>query len=135
MANCWLRPRDANSTNNVLQFIESTLHCLGSKTVGPVRADSGFYGQEVFKLLEDRHIDYIISARLTQSLQQAIIRDVRYSLNWKPNRLMDYLDSSDQCCNCIICQTHESNLKNKIGSFSRVKPYSLQQGSIEWQFY
>jgi Transposase DDE domain group 1 len=78
VANFWLRPGDVYSANNVLQFIESTLHHLGSKTVGLLRADSGFYDQAVFKLLEGKGINYIISARLTGSLQQAIIRDARW---------------------------------------------------------
>jgi hypothetical protein len=78
VANFWLRPGDASSANNVLQFIESTLHHLGGKTVGLLRADSGFLDQAVFKLLEGKHINYIISARLTQALQQAIIRDARW---------------------------------------------------------
>lgn len=78
VANFWLRPGDAHTANNVLQFIESTLHHLGSKTVGLLRADSGFYDQAVLQLLEGKHIDYIISARLTQGLQQAIIRDARW---------------------------------------------------------
>ncbi len=42
VANSRLRPGDAHTANNVLQFIESTLHHLGSKTVGLLRADSGF---------------------------------------------------------------------------------------------
>lgn len=78
VANFWLRPGDAHSANNVLQFIESTLHHLGSKTVGLLRADSGFYDQAILKLLEGRRIDYIISSRLTQGLQQAIVRDGRW---------------------------------------------------------
>ena len=78
VANFWLRPGDASSANNVLQFIESTLHHLGSKTVGLLRADSGFYAQAVLKLLEGKGFNYIISARLTQGLQQAIIRDARW---------------------------------------------------------
>ena len=77
VANFWLRPGDANSANNVLQFIESTLHHLCGKTVGLLRADSGFFDQAVFKLLEGKCINYIISARLTQGLQQTIIRDAR----------------------------------------------------------
>jgi hypothetical protein len=78
VANFWLRPGDAHSANNVLQFIESTLHHLGSKAVGLLRADSGFFDQAVLKLLEDKRIHYIISARLTQGLQQAIVRDGRW---------------------------------------------------------
>lgn len=78
VANFWLRPGDAHSANNVLQFIESTLHHLGSKAVGLLRADSGFFDQAVLKLLEDKRIHYIISARLTQGLQQAIVRNGRW---------------------------------------------------------
>lgn len=78
VANFWLRPGDAHTANNVLQFIESTLHHLGGKTVGLFRADSGFYAQSVLHLLETRNINYIISARLTQALQQAIHRDARW---------------------------------------------------------
>jgi len=78
VANFWLRPGDASSANNVLQFIESTLHHLGSKTVGLLRADSGFYDQAVFKLLEGEGINYIISAKLTQRLQQAVIRNAQW---------------------------------------------------------
>lgn len=39
---------------------------------------SGFYDQAILKLLEGKRIDYIISARLTKGLQQAIIRDARW---------------------------------------------------------
>lgn len=74
VANFWLRPGDAHSANNVLQFIESTLHHLGSKTVGLLRADSGFFDQAVFKLLEGKGINYIISARLTQDQCKAYPR-------------------------------------------------------------
>jgi hypothetical protein len=38
VANFWLRPGNAHSANNVLQFIESTLAHLGDKTVGLLRA-------------------------------------------------------------------------------------------------
>ncbi len=78
VANFWLRPGNTNSANNVLQFIESTLHHLSSKTVGLLRADSGFYSKAIFELLERRQINYIISGRLTHSLQHAIVRDARW---------------------------------------------------------
>lgn len=78
VANFWLRPGDAHSANNVLQFIEPTLHHPGSKAAGLLRADSGFFDQAVLKLLEDKRIHYIIRARLTQGLQQAIVRDGRW---------------------------------------------------------
>jgi len=75
VANFWLRPGNAYTTNNVLAFIESTLRHLGDKTVGLFRADSGFFDEAILNLLEGRKIDYIISAKLTQRLQAAIVRD------------------------------------------------------------
>lgn len=71
-------PGDAYTSNNALQFIESTLHHLGGKIVGLFRADSGFYDAAILKLLESKQIDYIISTKLTQALQHAIIRDARW---------------------------------------------------------
>ena len=72
VANFWLRPGNAHSANNVLQFLESTLHHLGDKTVGLLRADSGFFDEAVLCALENKHIPYIIATRLTQPLQRTI---------------------------------------------------------------
>lgn len=48
VANFWLRPGNAHTANNILQFLESTLHHLGDKVVGLLRADSGFFDEAVF---------------------------------------------------------------------------------------
>lgn len=72
VANFWLRPGNAHSANNILQFLESTLHHLGNKAVGLLRADSGFFDESVFSLLEGKRIPYIIAARLTQALQRQL---------------------------------------------------------------
>lgn len=72
VANFWLRPGNAHSANNVLQFLESTLHHLGEKVVGLLRADSGFFDEAIFSMLEGKRIPYIIAARLTQPLQRTI---------------------------------------------------------------
>jgi Transposase DDE domain group 1 len=72
VANFWLRPGNAHSANNILQFLESTLHHLGDKIVGLLRADSGFFDETILSALEDKCIPYIIAARLTQPLQRAI---------------------------------------------------------------
>ena len=78
VANFWLRPGDAHTANNVLQFLEATVHHLGDKIIGLLRADSGFYAENVLNWLEEHTIDYIVSAKLTQALQAAIIRDARW---------------------------------------------------------
>lgn len=72
VANFWLRPGNASSANNTLSFLESTLHNLGEKTVGLLRADSGFFDGKILLALEQKRIPYIIAARLTQPLQREI---------------------------------------------------------------
>lgn len=72
VANFWLRPGNAHSANNVLQFLEATLHHLGNKVVGLLRADSGFFDDAFFTTLEGKGIPYIIAARLTQALQRTL---------------------------------------------------------------
>jgi len=73
VANFWLRPGNTNSSNNVLAFLEATLANLGATTVGLFRADSGFYDKAIVAFLKARRINHILSARLTQALQQAIV--------------------------------------------------------------
>jgi hypothetical protein len=65
VANFWLRPGNAHSANNILQFLESTLHHLGDKGVNLLRADSGFFDEAVMAALEGKQIPYIIAVRLT----------------------------------------------------------------------
>lgn len=52
VANFWLRPGNAHSANNILQFLESTQHHLGDKVVGLLRADSGFFDEAILATLE-----------------------------------------------------------------------------------
>jgi hypothetical protein len=73
VANFWLRPGNTASSNNTESFIESTLENLGETKVGLFRADSGFYDKAIVALLKAKKISHIISARLTQALQQAIL--------------------------------------------------------------
>lgn len=75
VANFWLRPGNAHSANNILQFLESTLHHLGNKTVGLLRADSGFFDEAILSALEGKQIPYVIAARLTQALQRTIYQN------------------------------------------------------------
>jgi len=72
VANFWLRPGDTHSANNVLQFLESTLAHLADKTVGLLRADSGFFDNAFMSALENKGIGYIVAAKLTTPLQRAI---------------------------------------------------------------
>jgi len=72
IANFWLRPGNVHSANNVLQFLESTLAHLAGKTVGLLRADSGFFDDAFLSALEFKHIPYVVAAKLTYPLQRMI---------------------------------------------------------------
>ncbi len=74
VANFWLRPGNVHSANNVLQFLESTLAHLAGKTVGLLRADSGFFDDAFLSTLEMKHIPYVVAAKLTHPLQRTICR-------------------------------------------------------------
>lgn len=78
VANFWLRPGNTSSANNILEFLSATLRHLGNKTVGLLRADSGFFDDAVMNFLHARQIAYIISARLTQPLQQRVVSQCQF---------------------------------------------------------
>lgn len=77
-ANFWLRSGDTHTTNNVYGFMENTFEKLEGKKIGLLRADSGFYDRKILKYLEDRNINYIISARFYRPLKLAMARHKAY---------------------------------------------------------
>jgi hypothetical protein len=72
VANMWLRSGDTSSANNFLAFLEDTLSKLKNKTVGLIRLDSGFCQSDIFDHLEQKQIDYIVSAKFTHPIQRLI---------------------------------------------------------------
>jgi hypothetical protein len=80
VANCWNRSGNTTSSSNCINFLEETLGILASKTVGLLRADSGFCSEAIIKYIEDKSIAYVMSCKLYANLQSAI-----YNLNkWHP---------------------------------------------------
>lgn len=69
IANFWLRSGDSYTTNNFLGFLEDTLTKIADKTVGLIRADSGFYSKDIFEYLEDKTMNYIIAAKFYQPIK------------------------------------------------------------------
>ena len=72
VANCWLRPGNSHTANNVSAFLEDTLNRLGPKRVALLRADSGFCDHAFLDELEHKELSYIIALRLNQPLQRAL---------------------------------------------------------------
>ena len=72
IANFWLRSGDAYTTNNFLPFLEDTMERMSGKRISLLRADSGFYGKDIFEFLEDKSISYIIVARHYSTIQRKV---------------------------------------------------------------
>jgi len=74
VANFWLRSGDSGTTNNFLSFLEDTLHKLHGKEVWLLRADSGFYSDEIMTYLENRDqtINYIIAAKFYMPIKRVL---------------------------------------------------------------
>jgi len=73
IANCWLRPGNSSSANNVQAFLANTLHRLGDKRVCLLRADSGFSDSAFLDHLDQQKLHHIIAQRQNQPLQRALV--------------------------------------------------------------
>lgn len=73
IANCWLRPGNSSSANNVQAFLANTLHRLGDKRVCLLRADSGFSDAAFLDHLDQQQLHHIIARRMNQPLQRALV--------------------------------------------------------------
>jgi hypothetical protein len=89
--NFWLRSGNSYTTNNFYNFLKNTFERLEGKTIGLLRADSGFYDKKIFEYLENRlkPVNYIIAAKFYRPLKLAIAREKTY---W---RLDDGIEISD----------------------------------------
>ena len=74
IANFWLRPGDCASAGNLLSFLAATRANLGNTIIGLLRADSGFFADEILKSLEDSGTDYVVAAKLTAPLQAQLMK-------------------------------------------------------------
>lgn len=72
VANFWLRTGSAHSANNFESFLRQTLSYLENKTIGLLRADSGFYSRTIFEIIESQSINYIIACPIYVTLQRKI---------------------------------------------------------------
>jgi len=72
VVNSWLRSGDTSSAHQCNQFLDETLSILQNKTIGLLRADSGFASDSIFKQLEHRNIPYVIAGRMHALMQEKI---------------------------------------------------------------
>ncbi len=71
----WLRSGNTRADSGVVEFLEEALAKLESREwIRVVRADSGFFAQELLQYLESRELSYILVARLTRWLKREAAR-------------------------------------------------------------
>ncbi len=71
----WLRSGNTRSDSGVVEFLKEALAKLSPREwIRVVRADSGFFAQELLQYLEDQGLPYIVVARLTKWLKREAAR-------------------------------------------------------------
>jgi hypothetical protein len=71
----WLRSGNTRADSGVVEFLKEALAKLESlQWIRRVRADSGFFAEELLQYLEDRQLGYIVVARLTPWLKREAAR-------------------------------------------------------------
>jgi hypothetical protein len=71
----WLRSGNTRSDSGVVEFLKEAMAKLESREwIRVVRADSGFFAQELLQYLENMNLHYIVVARLTQWLKREAAR-------------------------------------------------------------
>ena len=71
----WLRSGNTTAGRGVVEFLKEALAKLPScEWIRVVRADSGFFAQDLLQYLESRHLRYIVVARMTSWLKREAAR-------------------------------------------------------------
>ena len=73
LVNTWFRSGNSYTANGILDFLNQTAEVLPAKIKKVFfRADSGFFGGELFDLLEEKGWDFLVKAKLNQVIKKAI---------------------------------------------------------------
>ena len=72
VANAWMRPGNTASLSNCINFLKETLDILSEKKVGLIRADSGFYSDEILQYLETKRLSYVIAVKFYETIKWEI---------------------------------------------------------------
>lgn len=73
VANTWLRPGNTADNSSCKAFMQETFNeALKGKRIGLVRADSGFYNEELLDYLETEKHNYIMAVRMYSNVKRAV---------------------------------------------------------------
>jgi hypothetical protein len=73
VANAWLRPGNTGDSSSCKAFMQETFDlALKGKKVGLVRADSGFYTEELLSYLEEEKHKYIMAVKMYPNVKSEV---------------------------------------------------------------
>ena len=73
VANAWLRPGNTGDSSSCKAFMQETFDlALKGKKVGLVRADSGFYTEELLSYLENKKHKYIMAVKMYPNVKSEV---------------------------------------------------------------
>ena len=76
----WMRSGNSGTARGVTEFLKEALALWGERgRLRVVRADAGFFDNELLTFLEERKLPYIVVARLTKSVKREVTRIVQWS--------------------------------------------------------
>ncbi len=133
IANCWLRPGNTGASSNFLSFLEDTLYKLGNKKAGLIRADSGFYSDEIMKYLESTKHNYIIAAKFYRPLKVKIAKHTKW---WPISKGLEIGETSYQSDNwdeprrVIMIRQYVPQRPKAVG-----KQLSFFEGDMQYKDY
>ena len=79
----WLRSGNCSSARGAVEFLKEALARMGTRRVRVVRADAGFFDNELLVFLESRARSYIIVARLSGWVRRELLRNAAACDAWR----------------------------------------------------
>ena len=76
----WMRTGNSISKTDFEDFLDEIIRTISKDKIGLVRADSGFFSQDVLEKLEDEELQYIIAAKMFSGLVQRIFDEDRWRI-------------------------------------------------------
>lgn len=119
VVNFWLRPGNTATINNALGFVSELLSRLPHHIrLRLVRADSGFCSTNLFELLEQRHLAYVVAGRLLRPIKHLITK----GLVWTPTEISgtcvaerEYQEQGWSKTRRLILIRHQVQEKRRVG--------------------
>lgn len=124
----WLRSGNSGTGRGVTEFLKEALALWGKRgLLRVVRADAGFFANELLSFLEERCLNYIVVARLTACVKREITRIVE----WRA------LDENYAVGECRIKLMGWGNSRRFVVVREQIRPTkpSLGRKLFEWPEY